>query len=185
MAKWKNDHLAHFGIKGQKWGVQNGPPYPLDSNIPKQMKTYSIRRKGSSEKHNISFEERPTPAFARFISQFFPSVKDNIQKDKQFNIVVDGKRVGDLEIYRESKNSLNVVWVGVDKSERGKGYASATMKGVVEYAKLTKCRQITLEVPGNSPDARHIYEKLGFKTVKTISDEDDVWGGLTAMKLKL
>ena len=30
-----------------------------------------------------------------------------------------------------------------------------------------------------------IYEKLGFKAEKLISDEDDVWGGLTSMKLKL
>ncbi len=22
--------LAHHGVKGQKWGVRNGPPYPLD-----------------------------------------------------------------------------------------------------------------------------------------------------------
>ena len=25
------DYLMHHGIKGQKWGVKNGPPYPLDS----------------------------------------------------------------------------------------------------------------------------------------------------------
>ena len=24
------EHLAHHGVKGQKWGVQNGPPYPID-----------------------------------------------------------------------------------------------------------------------------------------------------------
>ena len=24
--------LCHHGIKGQKWGVQNGPPYPLQEN---------------------------------------------------------------------------------------------------------------------------------------------------------
>lgn len=24
-------YLSHHGIKGQKWGVQNGPPYPLDA----------------------------------------------------------------------------------------------------------------------------------------------------------
>lgn len=24
------DYLEHHGIKGQKWGVKNGPPYPLD-----------------------------------------------------------------------------------------------------------------------------------------------------------
>ncbi len=25
----KEDHLSHHGIKGQKWGVKHGPPYPL------------------------------------------------------------------------------------------------------------------------------------------------------------
>lgn len=25
-------YLMHHGIQGQKWGVKNGPPYPLDSN---------------------------------------------------------------------------------------------------------------------------------------------------------
>lgn len=25
-------YLAHHGIKGQKWGVRNGPPYPLDAS---------------------------------------------------------------------------------------------------------------------------------------------------------
>ena len=29
------------------------------------------------------------------------------------------------------------------------------------------------------------YEKLGFEAGEVISDEDDAWGGLTSMKLKL
>ena len=24
--------LSHYGIKGQKWGEKNGPPYPLDAS---------------------------------------------------------------------------------------------------------------------------------------------------------
>ena len=24
-----DEYLAHHGIRGQKWGVRNGPPYPL------------------------------------------------------------------------------------------------------------------------------------------------------------
>ena len=24
------DEIFHYGVKGQKWGVRNGPPYPLD-----------------------------------------------------------------------------------------------------------------------------------------------------------
>lgn len=37
---WR-DYIAHHGIKGQKWGVKNGPPYPLDSKIStgKRLKT--------------------------------------------------------------------------------------------------------------------------------------------------
>ena len=30
--KRTEDFLAHHGIKGQKWGVKNGPPYPLGYN---------------------------------------------------------------------------------------------------------------------------------------------------------
>lgn len=31
--RWlSQDYLAHHGVKGQKWGEQNGPPYPLDSS---------------------------------------------------------------------------------------------------------------------------------------------------------
>lgn len=30
--------LAHHGIKGQKWGVRNGPPYPLDKSISAGLK---------------------------------------------------------------------------------------------------------------------------------------------------
>ncbi|MCM1237572.1 MAG: DUF5662 family protein [Ruminococcus flavefaciens] len=29
--KGGDSELAHHGIKGQKWGVRNGPPYPLDN----------------------------------------------------------------------------------------------------------------------------------------------------------
>lgn len=28
-----NDELFHHGVQGQHWGVQNGPPYPLDRSI--------------------------------------------------------------------------------------------------------------------------------------------------------
>lgn len=32
--------IVHFGVKGQKWGVRNGPPYPLldSSDAPKNTK---------------------------------------------------------------------------------------------------------------------------------------------------
>lgn len=29
---YKKDELYHHGIEGQKWGIRNGPPYPLDQS---------------------------------------------------------------------------------------------------------------------------------------------------------
>lgn len=27
-----NNYLCHHGIKGQRWGVRNGPPYPIQND---------------------------------------------------------------------------------------------------------------------------------------------------------
>lgn len=34
----KESYLCHHGIKGQHWGVKNGPPYPLDIRVSRQIK---------------------------------------------------------------------------------------------------------------------------------------------------
>ena len=37
------DELYHHGIKGQKWGVRNGPPYPIENKVmPKGTKLNSV-----------------------------------------------------------------------------------------------------------------------------------------------
>ena len=40
-----SDSLYHHGIKGQQWGVQNGPPYPLGSDITKRIKAKADKLK--------------------------------------------------------------------------------------------------------------------------------------------
>lgn len=50
--------LLHHGIFGQKWGVQNGPPYPLDSKtsdgkkLKKEKKALEKQKKKASKKSN-------------------------------------------------------------------------------------------------------------------------------------
>lgn len=65
-------YLAHHGIQGQKWGVQNGPPYPLarqknkskhkvvrtDDGLPSYLKgtrPHNFERWGKDEDHNILY----------------------------------------------------------------------------------------------------------------------------------
>ena len=40
--KYYLDSISHYGVTGQKWGVKNGPPYPLYRQDP--VKYRAIRR---------------------------------------------------------------------------------------------------------------------------------------------
>lgn len=43
------DFLMHHGIKGQKWGVKNGPPYPLQG-VKVRTESYVLSRKGDQKR---------------------------------------------------------------------------------------------------------------------------------------
>ena len=52
-----DDTFEHHGIKGQKWGVQNGPPYPLDENSGSNSSGKhggDKKKSGSSGEHRLS-----------------------------------------------------------------------------------------------------------------------------------
>lgn len=57
---WVKDELYHHGIKGQKWGTRNGPPYPL--NPIKKAKAYGKKYeiRGFNPKHakSLSFHDK-------------------------------------------------------------------------------------------------------------------------------
>lgn len=120
----------------------------------------------------------------RIQSQIF--LQKQIESTKNLELYdTNSKKIGDLQLFHESPTSLNITWLGIKKHDRGKGYAQAAMRMAEDYARRSGMKQLTLEVPGISPDARHIYEKQGFEVVGQISDKDDIWGGLTAMKKNL
>lgn len=47
--------VEHSGIKGQRWGIRNGPPYPLGENAHRKMKLAELPKYGS-----IVFKDRET-----------------------------------------------------------------------------------------------------------------------------
>ncbi len=157
---YENEILMHHGIKGQKWGVR--------------------------KKNRVTLSELPDNPFVKYRKRISKDFREKSNRNHVYAIHNhEGKRIGDLNLYDESKNSMNVVWVGVNKKYRGQGYGTDVMKQVLDLAKKKNMSQVTLEVPGNSPAAHHIYKKLGFKDGKKLSSDDDIWGGLTSMKKEL
>ena len=182
------DELVHHGIKGQRWGVrrfQNKDGSLTKAGRERNKDTISGTKVFTKNGVEVTLQKQPTPLITRIASKLSKSAKDNISRSDFVDITVDGKKIGDLQLYKENPKSLNVVWVGVKSKYEGNGYGQTVMKAVVDHAKKQNMDKVTLEVPGDSPNARHIYETLGFKDKGKISDDDDVWGGLTAMELDL
>lgn len=165
-----DDILLHYGVLGMKWGVRKSE--------------YSMTTKSGDV---ITIKDRPASKLAAFIAKHSPKAAAEADKTANYDIKdPKGKTIGDLSLYQESPKSLNIVWVTTDESVRGRGYGSAVMKSAIKLAKDAGMEQVTLEVPGESPDARHIYESLGFKEMPSPTrDPNDVWGGLTNMRLDL
>lgn len=51
-----SNELYHHGIRGQKWGVRNGPPYPLKGG--KYAVTKKKKLRSESNRHNSSYNKR-------------------------------------------------------------------------------------------------------------------------------
>ena len=168
--------LQHSGVKGMKWGVRKG--------LTKERTESRVTETANGSKLTLSGDR--TPAMGKFLARMSPKIQKEVNNTSSFKLEnSSGDKVGEMLLYKESKSALNVVWVDVNSKHQGKGYATAAMKAAVQFAESEKLSKVTLEVPGSSPDARHIYEKLGFKDKGSISEKDDVWGGLTKMELDL
>jgi ribosomal protein S18 acetylase RimI-like enzyme len=183
-----SEELYHHGIKGQKWGrrrYQNKDGSLTAEGRKRYADSIADTKVYTKKGVEVALRKQPTPLIGKIASKLSKSAQENIDRSDFVDVTVGGKRVGDLQLYKEDPKSINVVWVSIDTKHEGNGYGQAVMSAVVDHAKKQNLDRVTLEVPSISPNARHIYESLGFKAKGVISDEDDAWGGLTAMELDL
>lgn len=165
------NYISHHGIKGQKWGIRRFQNEDGTLTEAGKKRYLSVTKLESRNGDTIYLNQR----------------KSKFSDEYWYAGYVNGKRTVDL-LLEDQGDSLYVNWIGVKNSERGKGYANAVMDYAIKFASEKGYSYMTLEVPGDSPDARHIYEKKGFVADEQQSDKydpDDVWSGLTSMTKKM
>lgn len=180
-----DDFLSHHGILGQKWGVRR---YQNEdgSLTPSGKKRYSIKTKNGEE---LTLVEKPTPSIVKALSLVSPKIRENANRTHDYNGLVNGKKVTSFDTYDQGNGVLNVMWGDTKKSERGKGYMTATVKLGEQIAKDLGFTKMTAELVDDSPDIHTVViDKQGWtKTGERIATDDvlDVWGGLTLVEKHL
>lgn len=185
--------LRHYGVKGMKWGVRKSDSSEKstiksrysEARNRKMQPSFTVTTK-NGEKVTVS-ENTPTNVVSSFYSSLTKNNSKEMKNYSSFSISnSSGKKVADAS-FNKKGDELYLNWLGVKSSERGKGYGSAVFDAAVKHGEREGVKKLTLEVPGNAPDARHIYEKQGFKVTKepTAKEKNDPWGGLTSMELNL
>lgn len=177
--------LAHFGTKGMKWGVRKDKP-PKEK-IQSFVQESITRTTKNGDVFTVTPVDKNNGPFMQAMARKFPRYRKLVENSALMDIKdKDGKTIGNAQVYRKSKDELNLVWLDIEKSNRGQGYATAVMMSAKDLGGKQGFKKLTLEVPGISPDARHIYEKQGFKVVKepTVLGKQDIWGGLTHMEYR-
>lgn len=175
--------LEHFGVKGMKWGVRKNRdkgPEPIRGPIQKPI----VRKTKTGEKFTMT--PQPPGRADKVLSRISKSMADRVNNGSNLKIHdKQGKKIGEASFWFKGKDDIYLNWVTIEKSRRGQGYASEILKAAEQHGKKTGRKRMVLEVPGNAPDARHIYTKLGFvPTGVTQGHKGDIWGGLTEMEYK-
>lgn len=102
-----DDTFEHHGIKGQKWGEKNGPPYPLEENSGSSSKHGGDKKKsGSSGKHRLLslFKKRDkSPDKTKEISDVDRREMRNVFKGV-FNLTDDARADKTIERYLNRAN---------------------------------------------------------------------------------
>lgn len=177
-----SDDIVHYGVKGMKWGVR------------KDKQTYPIKRLGpdhlevttrSGEK--LTLTQNKVGAIGRGLAKISSRYRESLAHGAMLTISkADGTKVGEASLnHRRKQDELYLNWVGINKKHRGQGYASSVLSAAEEFGKELGVKRMLLEVPGNSPDARHIYSKMGFEsTNRFFGTTNDIWGGLEEMEYR-
>ena len=124
---YKNE-LYHHGIEGQKWGVRNGPPYPLNRDVKD-----SINRAKSSAKSYFTARNEEDTLKAELIKtdQIRDSKKRNQKRDEILNAMYDSKN-GAINIGMRAEESFFRELNDVEYRLRSGNAGKTSMKSILE-----------------------------------------------------
>lgn len=166
------NELYHHGIPGQKWGVRNGPPYPIRSN-----------KKVAKDVNDIYSTLTPQEKYfftGGYDEKYIHDANEHAAEVVKTYIKYYGKTpMSFLELYKEGDNAAIGLATRNSEKARGKGYASANVKEAIKWFNEVGSKQFDNLVwyadKNNKPSIR-LAEKNNFKKFEEGDDGRDLEG---------
>lgn len=129
-----SSELAHHGVEGQKWGVRNGPPYPIDRSAKRDTIVKDAIESGEvSKKINREKQLRHTkldhPEGRSYLNGGLQYAQELVDK-----YAGNGKAITDSNgnwTHKEKFDASEIIGTHVDTD----GTETQTNKGVIAYSK--------------------------------------------------
>ena len=125
----RNAELYHHGIKGQKWGVRNGPPYPLGSDVSTGSRLKKNLENDISQASKITSRKESEYFWEYFKTDIYKELK--AKQDKLFN-ESQKKKLNNLE------DELNTIYDEIEDIEYEAATFTEAMDSSKEYEFLIK-----------------------------------------------
>jgi hypothetical protein len=188
---WENprpiypNELYHHGIKGQRWGVRNGPPYPLGSG--KVTVKYGKNRKAVNDIFNSMSDQEKIhlagEAGSSRVPKEYVSAKEYGPKGQIMDSVViyNGKiPVAFCDIWA-GQNGRGFIAIGTRGGQafRGKGYASkALQESIKAFNNMPQLKELDYYPHAGNIASINLAKKHGFK----VFEENQYFTGLGLFK---
>lgn len=119
MEAWREE-LHHHGIEGQKWGVRNGPPYPLDTSqmSRRERKLVSKASKDVIRKSNKSSEDLDeflkSPEYSQLLNMRYSELvsKSDVKRERHKRIAQHAVRNALITIGALAATTAYTIHVG-------------------------------------------------------------------------
>lgn len=161
----RNDFLVHHGVPGQKWGVRNGPPYPLESD--KLASKINKLAKSKEPKITNDVREAVESSGAKMYGiehklKTKESIKRKIDTDseeKMISLYEAASSIKDAVRYTSlaDDNNFTKSYNSVKKSLEDKGYKETRCKNYFDLYRQGKVKHKSVQSVFQDPDG-YLFE---------------------------
>lgn len=105
-----NNSISHHGIKGQRWGVRNGPPYPLDYTTKRDKglgRRYGMSQYLSAADNGYEESYNYTNNGKKYFMTPSAAVKAIINEGSENYITIPGRKIGGNYEWNYNDSGIN------------------------------------------------------------------------------